>query len=441
MKFTVEDRSAVKKTVHVEIPEDVVSSELDKAYKELKKNAKVKGFRPGKAPRSVLERMYRQDVHMDVTQKLIQDSVFKAIQDAELNIVAAPKIDPPELEVNKPYLYDADVEIQPTIDDIDFKGLSLTKTMYEAGDKEVDAQLKMVQKNFATQTPVEEERGALEGDFVLIDYEGFKDGNPYSETEKTENFTLKIGDATIAKEFDDALMGMKSGDNKEFSVTFPEDYFNERLANLTISFQVTLNEIREEVLPEIDDELAKKIGQYESLDEVKKLIRENVQQGYDRRIDQEMNEQIFSALIEKTDFEVPDAMIEMELDGIIQETEQSLSYQNMSMEDIGMTRESISEKYREVAEKQVRRHLILSKIINQEKIELTDEDLEKAYSEMAENVKQPVEEIKKFYGQSPDKLEFFKHTLLEKQALSLIIDNSTVNEVKPEVEDSAEQTA
>ncbi len=443
MKFTVEDQSAVKKIVHVEIPEEAVTAELDKAYKELKKTAKVKGFRPGKAPRSVLESMYKQDVNSDVTQKLIQESVFKAIEDAELKIVAPPKIDPPVLEANKPYLYDAAVEIYPEIEDIDFKGLSLTKKKYEAGDKEVDAQLKMIQKNFTTQNPVEEDRPLGEGDFALIDYEGFKDGKPYAETQKTENFTLKIGDAIILKEFDDELIGMKAGASKEFTVTFPEDYFNPNLANLTLSFQVTLNQIREEMIPDMDDELAKKVGQYESLDELKKLIQENVQDGYNRRSEQEINEQIFSALIEKTEFEVPDAMVEMELDGIVAETEQSLRYQNMSMEDIGMTREIISEKYRDVAEKQVRRHLILNKIMDQEKLELSDEDLDKAYEDMAQTVSQPVEEIKKFYDQNPGKLDIFKHTLLEKQALSLIISSSDVSEVTAQIEDEnkTEETA
>ena len=278
----------------------------------------------------------------------------------------------------------------------------------KAGDKEVEAQLKMIQRNFATQNPVEVDRPLGEGDFALIDYEGFKDGKPYAETQKTENFTLKIGDSIILKAFDDELIGMKAGESKEFTVTFPEDYFNPNLANLSLSFQVTLNQIREEMIPDMDDELAKKVGHYESLDELKKLIKENVQDGYNRRSEQEINEQIFSALIEKTEFEVPDAMIEMELDGIVAETEQSLRYQNMSMEDIGMTRETISKKYHDVAEKQVRRHLILNKIVDQEKLELSDEDLEKAYEDMAQTFKQPAEEVKKFYDQNPDKLDIFK---------------------------------
>ena len=438
MKVIVEDVSTVKKTLHIELPEEEVTSQINDAYKNLKKTAKVKGFRPGKAPRSVLERIYKEDVNADVASKLIQDSVFKAIEEAKLNIIAPPKIDPPQLADKKPYAYDAEVEIRPEIENLDFKGLSLKKTVYEVGENEIEMQLKMVQKNLASQNPIEDERPVQKDDFVLITYEGFKDGQPFAETQKTENFTLKIGEGTISTDFDAQIEGMKIGETKTFEVTFPEDYFNEKLAGLTISFAVELLQIREEVLPPLDDELAKKLGQYQTLDEVKTAIRDNLESGYKQRIEQEMNEQIFQALIEKSEFEVPDTMIDMELDGIISETEQSLSYQNMGLEDIGMTRETLSERYRDTAEKQVRRHLILDKIINQEKLELSDDEFEAGLAEMAQTVNQPLENIKQFYTQNQDKKEYFKHTLLEKKALSLIIENSTVENVKPEETPAAE---
>jgi trigger factor len=438
MKVTVEDVSSVKKIVHVEIPEETVSGELASAYKELKKTAKVKGFRPGKAPKSVLVRMYKKDVDADVTSKLIQESMFKALQEGDLNIVAPPKVDPGDLEDGKEYKYDATVEINPEIQDIDYKGLSITKTMYKVGDQEIDTQLNMIRKNLASQEQIKEDRPLAENDFALIDYEGFKDGKPFADAQKTENFTLKIGDGTISKEFDDELVGMKQGESREFTVSFAEDYFNPALANQTLEFKATLQQIREEILPEIDDEMAKKLGQFTTLDELKNAIHENVQKGYDQRIEQEINEQIFSALLEKVDFEVPDALTDMELDGIISETEQRLQYQNMSMEDLGLTREGLSEKYRETAEKQVRRHLILGKLINQEKLEVSDENLEKGMQEMADSVNQPIEEIKRYYDQNPDKIDFFKHTLLEKRVLGLIIEEGDVTEVEPELEKPGE---
>ena len=438
MQVTVEDVSSVKKILHIEIPEDKVVRELDNAYKNLKKTAKIKGFRPGKAPRSVLERLYKKDVHIDVSSKLLQDSFVEAIKETDLNIVGNPKIDPPGLDEKGPYKYDATVEIKPEIEEIDFKGLTLKKNLYRVTDQEMDAQVAMLQKNLAQQKPITEDRAAQKDDFVLVDYEGFKDGKPFAETQKTENFTMKIGTGHIIKTFDEQLIGMKPGDKKEIKVNFPEDYFNDKLANLEINFQVTLHEIREEVLPEIDDEFAKRLGQYETFDDLKNAITDNLDQGYAKRVEQEMNEQIFEALIAKSEFEVPDSMVDYELEGIIEEAERSFAYHNKSMEELGLSKEILSEKYRDTADKKVRRHLILGKIVEQEDMTLTDQEMEDGYKEMSQSFNQPLEDIKNYYKQNEDKIEFFKHTLLEKKAVKLIIKSSTIEEVEPELKQDPE---
>jgi len=231
---------------------------------------------------------------------------------------------------------------------------------------------------------------------------------------------------------------MKMGDNREVKIKFPEDYHNAKLANQEITFQVTLHEIREEVLPEIDDEFAKNFGQYETLDNLKEAITKNLEEGYVKRAEQEMNEQIFKNLISKTEFELPDSMVDYELERIIEEVERTLAYHNKSMEDQGLSREMLLEQHRELAEKKVRRHLILDKIVEQENMTLSDEELETAFNDMAQGFKQPVEEIKKYYGQNKDTLEIFKQTLLEKQAIDLIIKNSTIEEVEPGLEQQPE---
>jgi trigger factor len=442
MQVSVEDVNRVKKTLHIEIPEEEVIRELDKAYNSLKKNAKVKGFRPGKVPRSALERLFKKDVHADVTSKLIQSSFFEAIKETELKIVGNPQVDPPDLKPTGSYKYDATVEITPEIDNIDYSGINLKRTNYSMSDDEIDAQLKMLQKNFARQEKIGDDRAAREGDFVLIDFEGFKDGQPFAETARTENFNLKIGEGPVLKDFDDQLVGMQSGANKEFNIAFPDDYHNQKLANLEISFQVTLNEIREEILPPIDDALAKKAGPYENLDGLKQVIADNLEQGYAKRIEQELHEQIFKELIGRSDFDVPDAMVDMELEGIIEEAVRSFSYRNITMEELGITRESMAEKYRDVALNQVKRHLLLGKMVEQESLEASDEEREEALNAMAENFKQPVEEIKQYYDQNKDKLEYFKHTILEKKAIKLIIESSKIEDVEPEKAeaDGAENT-
>jgi trigger factor len=432
MKVNVEDVSSVKKVLHIEIPQKTVVSEVDSAYRDVKKNAKVKGFRPGKAPRSVLERLYKKDVQADVSSKLIQTSFAEALKKTDLKIISSPKVDPPELDATQAYAYDATVEVKPELEDIAIKGLALKRTNYKAGDEEIDAQLSMLQKNMAKKVKIEEDRPVQADDFVLIDYEGFKNGKPFDETSKTENFTMKIGDAHITKDFDDNLIGKQAGDSIDFDVTFPEDYHNEKLKNLTIQFHVDLTEIRKEELPELDDAFAKSMGQFETLEDLKNVIIDNLTQGYEKRIEQELNEQIFKNIIGKIDFELPESMIEYELENIIADTERRLTYQNTSMEKVGLSRELLQEQYRETAEQQVRRQIILGKVIEQETLELNDEELETGYAEMAQNFNQPVDQIKSFYDQNKDRLDFFKHALLEKKAIALIIGNSDIEDVEPE---------
>jgi trigger factor len=277
-----------------------------------------------------------------------------------------------------------------------------------------------------------ESRPAREGDHLLIDFEGFKDGRPFAGTPKTENFTLKVGAGAVLKEFDQQVAGMAAGETREFPVTFPDDYANKALAGQTVQFKVRMHEIREEILPAIDDEFAKKAGRFETLEDLKRGITANLTQGYEKRVEQELGEQAFSGLLERSVFEVPETLVEMELDGIVEEAERSFSYRNTSLADAGLSREIIAEKYRDTALKQVKRHLILGKIIDQEKLELSDDDLNEALQKMADSFQQPVEQIRRYYRENPEKLDYYKHALLEKKAIKLVLDASTIEDVAPE---------
>jgi trigger factor len=276
-----------------------------------------------------------------------------------------------------------------------------------------------------------------DGDFVLIDYEGFKDGKPFEHAKKTENYTMKIGAAKIAKEVDEKLTGMNKGEEVEIEASFPENHFNTNFAGHKISFKIYLRDIREEVLPELDDEFAKKMGPYESIDMLKQAIIENLTQGYEKRTEQELSEQVFSKLLEKNEFEVPDAMINAELDAIIAEMEKSFSFHNMPEDQIENTRNMLRAQYRDVAEKQVKRQLLLNKLVEQEKPELSEEEIEAGIEDMARAYDNPVEEVKKFYKENPDKIEPLKPVLLEKKMISLIINNSEIQEVELEIEKEA----
>ncbi len=434
MQVDLENVNSVKKILHIEIPPEDVAEALNEAYRELKKTAKIKGFRPGKAPRNVLERLYKKEVHSDVSQKLIRDSLPDAIDQAALQIVGYPRIDPPELEAEGPYRFDATVEVKPEIGDIDFTGMQLVKTLYRPTEAEIDAQIQRLRMNAADYETVRQDRPVEEGDFVAIEFEGLLDGQPVEDIGKSENFIMEIGIGRIHPDLDRGIVGMQVGETREIPVRFPEDYQNQRLAGREVIFATALNEIRTRVLPPIDDNLAKTVGAFETLAELKERIETELKKGYDKRMEQEIQEQIYNRLIGQTDFEVPETLVEMELNHIIQDAESRFAQKDMKLEDVGMSRESLAEKYRDTALKLVKRHLILQRLIEQEQLLLTDTELNAEYEKIAENIGRNLDEVRAYYQGDRDSLNFLRQTLLEKKAVTLIIDNATMETREPELE-------
>ncbi len=441
MKVDVQDLSTVKKVLNVEIPEADVTRELDKSYKTLKKNVKVKGFRQGKVPLSLLERRFGKDVHAEVTGQLIQDSYVEALREVGLIPLAEPLVDPPELEKGQPYIYSATIEVQPPIDDLNVKGLKLTKRVHKVGDEEVDAQVKMLQKNQAQLKSIEEDRPIEHGDYILIDYEGFKDGEPFAPTGKTENFIVEVGSGRILEDFDQELVGMRPNETKEFPMHFPADYFNKELADLDITFTVTVKEIKEEVLPDIDDEFAKDLGEYQTLTELREAISKQLGRRYETQSERALRTDIVDTLIGQQDFELPEVLVKHELSALVRETNDALSYRGMSLEDTGQTEEGLSKRYHPEAEKRVREYLLLQKVIDQEGLALTDEMLEQGYNELAEVMNQTVETIKQFHNVHKESYEVFNQKTLEKEAVKFIIENGTIETIEADTAEAQKSEA
>ena len=437
MQVTVEDLSPVKKRLHVEIPEDRVTKELDLAYNQLKKTARVKGFRKGKTPRSVLERVYKKDVNTDVISRLIQESFPKAVADADLKPVGTPTISEGELIARSPYHYDFTIEIFPEIDTVEFRGIQMKKPDFQVTEEEIDRQLEMLRKRSAFTEKITEDREARKGDALLVDIETRKDGEIFKPAGQTENHVINLGKNEISETLDTALEGMAIGETREIEVPFPQDHPSADFAGQNLSFHVTLKEIRQEVLPELNDVFAKKMGEYKNLDELKDQIRKNLQEGYDQRARHMIYEQAFQALLEQTEFALPDALVEYELESIINDAQASFYYHNTSMEELGLTREVLAEKYRPTAEKQARRHLILSKIIEQENLTLSQEAEKAEMDQIAAKNQRPPEDIKKFFNENPDRYEAFRQTILEKQAIDLILKEGQIEMVSPEEAEKA----
>jgi len=430
MKVDVENVSTVKKILHVEIPEAEVARELDKAYTTLRKNVRIKGFRPGKVPLSILERRFKKDMHAEVSGQLIQNSYVEALRGAKLVPLGEPIVDRPDIEKGQPYHYSATMEVRPPIQDLNVNGLKLNKKVYGVTDEEVETQLKILQKNQAQLRSIEEDRPVRNGDFVLIDYEGLKDGEPFAPAGKTENFHFEVGSGQILKDFDQQLLGMRPDTVKEFSVHFPADYYNKDLAGLDITFKVTLKEIKEKVLPEIDDEFAKDLGEYETLAELKQAIRRELERGYEARSERALRRDIIEMLLSQVDFELPEVLVLQELSALVKKAREAFSARGLSLQEAGHSEESLSKEYYPLAERRVREYLILQKVIEQEGITLTDEMLEQAYKERAEAMNQSVDTIKQFHDSFEQAREVFKQMTLEDQVIKRIIKNGTIERIE-----------
>lgn len=352
-------------------------------------------------------------------------------------MVGSPRIDPPDLDPEASYKFDITVDVKPEIGRVEYEGFDLTQTAYRISEDEVESQIHMIRKTMATKQKVEEERPVQDEDFVLIDYEGFLDGQPFDKTPKVENYVMAIGNENMPEEFSRKLTGVIPEQDLNIDVTYPEDYSDEDLAGKTISYKVKLKEIQEEVLPEADDNLVKDLGQYETLEEVRDAIRENLEKGYEQRARHELSEQVFQKLLDKHEFEVPQSLVEAELEGIISETEQAYAQNNTNLEEAGLSKDILRDRYKDVAEKQARRHLILDRMIEQENLELTDEELEASFEKMAADMNASVDAIKNFFNMNQNQLENYKHTQLEKKAVDLIIEKGNITEVEPEQSEEA----
>jgi trigger factor len=430
MKVEVEDISTVKKVLRVEIPEQEVTQELDKAYGTLKNNVTIKGFRPGKVPRSLLERRFKKEMCEEVSGQLIQNSYGEALDQAALVPLGEPIIERPDLEKGEPYHYSVTVEVRPPIEDLNVKGLKLKEKVHTVTDEEIEVQVKILQKRSAQLKTVDEDRPVENGDIVIIDYEGLKDGKPFEPARKTENFQVEIGSGRILKDFEQQLVGIQPKSTKEFQVRFPDDYYNKDLAGLDVTFKVTLKEIKEEILPEIDDEFAKSLGEYQTPNEVREAIRRDLNQRYEAQSKRQLREDILDMLMEQSDFEVPAGLVQAEVDAMVRDAQNLRGYKGMSQQNLGQTEEELSKKYRPLAERKVREYLLLQKVIQQEEINVTDERLDEAFEEMAKVVNQPVERIKALHEGDKEAYELLRQRVLEKEVINWIVENSHVERVK-----------
>ncbi len=424
VKVTVEEPSSVKRKISVEVPAEEVEKLFDETYREYRKQARVPGFRKGKVPQSMIENLFKGDVVQDVTRRILPESYEQALAQTGLKPVSEPEVGDLEVERGRPLAYTAEFEVLPAFEVGDYLGLPVEGKDLEVTDQEVDALLEEIRAGQATLRKLEENRGLRTGDVAMIDFEGRTEGQPIPGG-SSKDFPLTIGSDTILPGFEDSLIGAKSGEEREFFLKLPEDFQEAELAGKEAAFKVKVNEIRERVLPPLDDDFAKDVGDYLSLDALKEKLRFNLRASKEAAVKGELREQIVERLVESHPFEVPPSMIHERRAMMMANVERNLMMRGVSKEEIEKTRDKIYEDAAAPAEKRVRGTLILKAVAEKENIAVTEEELNGEIRKLAERNKiEPAEARRRMIENGS--LENLREILQEEKTLDLLLEKANI---------------
>jgi len=402
-----------------------VTKEVESFYQQVGKQAKIKGFRPGKIPRDILERYFKDHVKSEVIQKLIQESYPAALSEKDLQPVSPPVIDPGELESGKPFQYSATVEVKPEIKIEGYIGLNIEGKKESAKEEEVEERLKGLQNLHAQLKTVPEPRPIQSGDHVIIDYEARMDNKPLEEG-KAVDFTVEVGSGRFIPALEEKLVGLNQEEEKEIEVPFPEDYGYKKWAGKTVSFLVKVKEIKEKVLPPLDDEFAKDLGDYASLEDLKAKLKEEIEKEKELMLDRQLKDQMIEQLIQANSFEIPESMVVEQAKALVSDTKLRLASQGIALKNLNIPEEKLQEDYREAAQKQVRTYLILEKIAAQEGITVTDEEADERLQSISERTHQKFDVVKRYYeknGLIPE----LKTGILTDKTLNFLLEKANIS--------------
>jgi trigger factor len=428
MEINVESLSTVKKKITFVVPADRVSVEIDKVYAEIAKRASIKGFRKGKVPKSIIEKQYSDMMEQDVVKNLVNDTYFKALSDENIVPVSYPEIDNDDLVKGEPFRYSAIVEIFPEVSVKEFDGLELRKEQYLLKEEVIDQRLEEMRESMSQLKPVEEERPSAMGDIVTFDFEGSIDGILF-EGGKAEDFQLELGSGRFIPGFEEQLCGISAGEERQITVTFPENYGKTELAGKEAVFAVLLKDVRTKELPLLDDEFAKGVGEFETLDELRMHLSAEFEKQEKERINGEFRDRLVQELIAKNDLEVPEALIGQQVELMLDNAKKRLAYQQMSLEMMGLDENSYKLQFRSVAESQVKGSLLLEELARQENFTVTDSDLEDKFRSMAGDNDQSLDAVKKYYLQNAKAKGNLMAQIREDKAIDFLINRAKITEV------------
>ncbi len=377
MKVTVEDVSPVQKRLKVELPVESVSKAYAEIYNKFRRTASIRGFRRGKAPNSILAREFGPQIKGEVLEKLIQDSIADAIREAGVVMVLEPMLeDAGDLNERNPFTYTVLMDIMPEFELGEYKGIELVKPEVEVSDEEVEEQLQALRRHFGAISPLEENRPLGKKDVAILDYTAGVDGQEVEELAQ-EDFYIEVGAGNFNETFEAALLGMSKGEEKTIEISYPEDAVNAQVAGKTVKYHVTLKDIQERELPDLDDEFAQRIGTgFKTIEDVRNRLREQIRKDKEDAVESSLRNQLFDALVKDADFEVPERLVEKKLDQMIENVANHMQERGVDLERAGLDETRLREKMREDALKQVKVELILDKIAEAENVSVPNEELE-----------------------------------------------------------------
>jgi trigger factor len=424
----MEEISLVKKKLSFEIPWSEVKEELDAVYRDVGKKAKIKGFRPGKIPRKVLESHFKDHAQEETITNIINKYYWQALEDKGIMALSKPDITQEGFKENTNYSFTASFETEPDFEPKGYNGIEVEKENIKITENDLNNRLKEIRQMFATMEEVKEDRELLMGDYVTIDFAGSLDGESHQEL-KADNYLLELGSKSFIPGFEEQLIGMKRSETKAINVKFPEDYHEKKFAGKDVIFTVTVKDIKEKKLPEIDENFIKNFDKYNSLDDLKNDVRKALEEDCQRLTETNLQNKIMEAILKENDFEVPPSLIEKQIFYMMADTQKRMTSAGMDENNAMELSFKMHDKFKEEAEKVVKSFLLLKKIAQKEVIQVEEADLDKYIKELAAKHGRDYEQIRKAFEQEERK-DNLKTELIQKKVFDFIEHKANIKVVE-----------
>lgn len=406
MSLQVEKLEKNMAKLTIEVAAEELEKAIEKAYWKNKKSISIPGFRKGKVPRQMIEKMYGKEVfYEDAVNELLPEAYAKALDECEEEIVSSPKIDVIQVEAGQPFIFTAEVALKPEIKLGKYKGVKVDKIHVDVTEEEVDAEIEKERERNARNITVED-RAVKDGDMTVLDFEGFVDGVAF-EGGKGEDYPLTIGSGAFIPGFEEQLVGAEIGKEAEINVTFPENYQAEELKGKAAVFKCTVKEIKEKELPALDDEFASEVSEFETLAEYREDVKKNLMEKKEKEAKNEKEDAVIEAIVNDSDMEIPEAMIETQQRQMADDFAQRIQMQGLTLEQYyqftGSNYEMLVEQVKPQAEKRIKSRLVLEAVVAKEKIEASEEDYAKEVEKMAEMYQMEAAKVEEMLGENGKK--------------------------------------